>query len=133
MNFLDAKLSGTRETVAVDCGDFALALPPGRAEQMRPQVGQNVVFGIRPEHIYRTATAPADVRASTGNFSADIDVVEPLGATVLAYLKTAAHSFTASLDVAVPLRAGERVEITLDMTRCHLFDATDGATLFSPR
>jgi multiple sugar transport system ATP-binding protein len=82
---------------------------------------QPVVFGIRPEAIRDTlSVAPpegaplADVR---------VEVSEPMGSETLLYLDTGATSFIARVNPTDRFDAGQRVQVSLDLSHAHLFDA----------
>lgn len=99
--------------------------------------GDDVTIGIRPEDIY-----PADdfdETQSTDPIEAYIDVVEPLGDTLLAYLVfenpderasgfNDEETLTMNLDPATDLEEGSAAEIVFDRSAVHLFD-TSGETL----
>jgi multiple sugar transport system ATP-binding protein len=129
MNFLPGTLVAQGEGIAVDLGDCVLPLPATRAAQVRGKVGQAVTFGIRPEDIFDRAIAPAALAGSPDTATVQVDVTEPLGANVLAYLKTAQHEFVASLDSDTTARAGQPLEIVFDLARGHLFDVETEANL----
>ncbi|OPZ87822.1 MAG: sn-glycerol-3-phosphate import ATP-binding protein UgpC [bacterium ADurb.Bin429] len=120
MNFLPGALVEQEGELAVDLGEFVLALPANAA--LRTRVGQPVTFGIRPEDIFDRTIAPTALTSSSDVATVQVDVTEPLGANVFAYLKTARHEFVASLDADTVARSGESLEIVFDMARAHLFD-----------
>ena len=122
MNFLPAMVVEQSGGIAVDLGDFVLPLPPSTHEAIASRVGQSVTFGIRPEDIFDRTIAPAALASSAALATVQVDVTEPLGANVFAYLKSAQHEFVASLDSDSIARPGEELGIVFDMARCHLFD-----------
>jgi multiple sugar transport system ATP-binding protein len=120
MNFMPGTLVEQAGRLAVNLGDFVLPLPGNSS--LRQRVGQSVTFGIRPEDIFDRTIAPAALTTSSDVTMVQVDVTEPLGANVFAYLKTKQHDFIASLDADTIARPGEPLEIVFDMARAHLFD-----------
>ena len=122
MNFFDATLVQKGSDIVVDTGDFQLALPATAAAQVQGKVGAKVTFGIRPEDIHDRTIAPAGLANASSILKVTVDVTEPLGANVFAYLKTDKNDFVASFDAKTVARPGETMDIIFDMDRAHLFD-----------
>ena len=61
MNFFDATITNTDGSFYVDAGTFRVKVPPSKLELVKPYSGKQVVFGIRPEHVYDPAYLPAGV------------------------------------------------------------------------
>ena len=55
MNLIDADLIEDNGRIWVDTGSFRLPVPPTHIEKYRPYLNREVVFGVRPEHIYDRA------------------------------------------------------------------------------
>ncbi|HEX2949605.1 MAG TPA: ABC transporter ATP-binding protein [Armatimonadota bacterium] len=122
MNFFDAKLVEANGAVAVDTGDFTVTLPTKYAAQVKSMIGRSVTFGIRPEDIYDKTIVPANLANLSDVIPVNVDVTEPLGANVFAYLKTKSLDFVASLVSDTIVRPGAKIDVLFDMGRCHLFD-----------
>ena len=133
MNFLPATLVEHGTGIAVALGDFTLPLPTLQSEQVRDTAGQPVTFGIRPEDIFDRTIAPPSLTASSDTTTVQVDVTEPLGSNIFAYLKTAQHEFIASLDSDSIARPGQPLEIVFDMARAHLFDPVTEQSLLTNR
>jgi multiple sugar transport system ATP-binding protein len=80
-------------------------------------------FGIRLKDIFDRTITPVILANSSDIATVMVDVTEPLGSNLFAYLKTPSHEFVAPLDSDTIARPGEKLEIVFDMARCHLFDA----------
>ncbi|UCC67470.1 MAG: TOBE domain-containing protein, partial [Armatimonadota bacterium] len=90
--------------------------------KVRDRVGRSVFFGVRPDDIYDRSLNPP-VPASDGNSATlTVDVTEPMGSTVHAYLTAGEHSLTADLDAETKAKDGESLEVVFDMEKTHLFD-----------
>src|SRR4051812_37663280 len=144
MNLLRADV----EDGALRCGSVRLPLPSDSV--LRGDDGRTVVAGIRPHHL-EPAAAGAALR-----IPAEVQVVEKLGTEthlvvgvdvprlesetlreaidaapgddVLLADKTRT-TLTAVVDPRVRADAGDRIELTVDPARLHLFDAETGAAI----
>jgi multiple sugar transport system ATP-binding protein len=97
-------------------GGVSLPLPQGA----RAADGQQVLYGVRPEHCALTAGA---------GLPADVVVVEPTGADTQLYCRFGSRELAALVRDRVSCRAGDRVGLNPDPGRAHLFDAASGVTL----
>jgi len=78
-------------------------------------------LGVRPEHVRLSAP-------DQGMATAEVRVVEPLGADTLIHLDAGGHRVVARVGGFSDFRPGDRVGVTLDRRHLHLFDAA-GARL----
>jgi multiple sugar transport system ATP-binding protein len=101
----------------IEFGDAStLPLPHGATATE----GQSVLYGIRPEH--------CGVNTGQG-LSAEVIVVEPTGADTQLYCKYGGQDITATVRDRTDCRPGDKVRLTPDLARAHLFDATSGVRL----
>jgi multiple sugar transport system ATP-binding protein len=110
--FVEDNAVGTPLKVALDASLAA----KGSAHADKP-----VVFGIRPEAIHDALTVAAPEPGRTADVK--VEVSEPMGSETLLYLDTGATSFIARVNPTDRFEAGQRVQVTLDLTHAHLFDA----------
>ena len=131
MNFIDAMLIESADGLVVEAEPLRLRLPAEMAadEAVRARVGGPVTFGVRPTDIH-DATLPGPVTPAEGNtVDTMVDVVEPMGAESMVYLRAGEHSLVASLDSATCAAEGEQLEVALNLSKCHLFDAKTEETV----
>ena len=83
--------------------------------------GRDVLLGVRPEHLM--PCAPADA-----NFTADIALVEPLGADTLAHGKIEGTMMIARLPATVHVAEGQ-LPLRYDVAHRHYFDKDTGARI----
>lgn len=116
MNFMDGVITSGK----LDLGIVTLDLPSGHpAVSME---GKKVTVGIRPEDIYDSANN-CPVPVTDGNsFTAQVDVLEKLGAEDTAYLVIGEVHITATLDPATRIEAGESAKFAIDLDKAHVFD-----------
>ena len=119
MNFFNVTVEKDR---LVSADGFEIALPEGQAKILEAQgyIGQEVIFGIRPEDIssnqivkdaYPNATVKAEVLVS-----------ELLGSETMLYVKTGATEFVSRVDARDFHSPGEEVTLTFNVGKGHFFD-----------
>jgi sn-glycerol 3-phosphate transport system ATP-binding protein len=81
--------------------------------------GRDLLLGVRPEHLLPCAPAEAD-------FTAEVDLVEPLGADTLAHGTVGGARIIARLHAAFDAVEG-RLPLRFDPANRHYFDAKSGA------
>ena len=112
MNFFDATVRGGR----LEAAGFALPLPAGR----RTTEGQRVRVGIRPENIL---SAHEQARGATAGVPALVDLVEPIGYQAIVHSRAGDDLLVAAFDSHNMPRAGETIELVIELDSIHLFDA----------
>jgi len=84
-------------------------------------------LGVRPESLTLTATGGGHVQAR-------VELVEALGAETLVYVSTARGTqLVARQSTHTPPRVGDTVEVQIDATAAHLFDAKGQVVAAPPR
>lgn len=120
MNFFDATLVSEDGELYVDAGDFRVEIPNERREPYAEYSGNEVIFGIRPEHIHHKRFAPP--RILEAPLKASVEVVELLGHELHLYLTSGQNSFVGTVDTRLDPSVGEELDLVVDMGRMHLFD-----------
>jgi multiple sugar transport system ATP-binding protein len=120
MNFLDARLVERDGKVAAECRDFILEIPEDKADTYRPYLGQEVIFGIRPEDTHDPGYAPPGIKR--GLVETKVDVTELMGNEVIVYLVTEHTQFLGRFDPRTAARVGSTMSVAFDMDRMHIFD-----------
>jgi multiple sugar transport system ATP-binding protein len=82
--------------------------------------GQELVFGIRPEHVHLD---PGGSHAGT------IEVVEPMGAHQVVWVKAGAHPLSLLAPAGAALAPGQAVRLAIDAARGCLFSRATGRLL----
>ncbi len=121
MNFFPAKLAGSADEVFVEMDSMRLGVPDEQGKRLKDHLGEDVIFGIRPEDLRDKAF----VRSMEGKapVSARVDVTELMGSEVFVYLSKDERNFIARVDPRTAARPGGEIELAFDMTNMHLFDA----------
>ncbi|MCC7106543.1 MAG: ABC transporter ATP-binding protein [Chloroflexi bacterium] len=121
MNFFDGRLVANGEDeLYADAGSLRLTIPDSRKLSLKPFVGRDVVFGMRPEHIHDRSEVRDAGPGSRATLR--VSVVEPLGSEVFAYLSSNGHELTARMDAHVGVKPGQETEVVFDTEKLHVFD-----------
>jgi multiple sugar transport system ATP-binding protein len=113
MNFMPGRISDTGNSVVLVDGAGTLPL----ARSLEP--GREVVAGIRPEHL--------DVAGTNATFHLNVGVVESTGSAT--YLTSRDGNFQLVQSERTTLSAGDRIGLTIDPAKVHLFDPQTGIAL----
>jgi multiple sugar transport system ATP-binding protein len=119
MNFMDAKLVERGDKVAVDCRDFILDVPEGKAVYRR-HLGEDVIVGIRPEDTHDAEYCPAGINKSL--VEVKVDVTELLGREVVVHLASDNIEFQGIFDPRTQARVGNTMAVAFNMDSMHIFD-----------
>jgi len=116
MNVIPAKITAAGETTALE-------LTGGRVCDVgiataASEVGKTASFGVRPE----------DLAITTGDdflFEGTISIVEALGEVTLLYIDglVPGEPIIAKIPGILPVKRGDKVRLTADRAKLHLFDA----------
>jgi multiple sugar transport system ATP-binding protein len=122
MNFLDCTVKDSNGALWLDFNEFQLKIPTQFVDKVRPYVGREVTFGIRPEDIYDRSMYQGSIDSNTA--IANVEIVERLGAEEFVYFATnGGYSFIAKYDPQVNVHMGDNNrEVIFDLSRSHLFD-----------
>jgi multiple sugar transport system ATP-binding protein len=153
MNFMPATVEG--DTVKLPIGD--LRLPQDKREAVGRAEGHDLIAGIRPED-FEDASLVGEARDRGQTFTAQIEVLESMGSELYAHFSVSsdqqiesqelrelaedagagevpssgeAGRIVARLDPASKAQEGQELELSVDATRLHLFDSSDGRNLTS--
>jgi multiple sugar transport system ATP-binding protein len=145
MNFFPATLTPIGLTLSV--GEVMLA-PEVRQVIARHPKTDNVIVGLRPEHLADAAFIDGYQRIKALTFEVQVDLVESLGADKYVYFSTAGpavHSaqldeleaegevyenqFVARVPAESAATLGQSLELALDATKLAVFDGDSGVNL----
>lgn len=151
MNFFPARLTAIGLTLPF--GEVTLAPEVQGVIAAHPKP-ENVIVGVRPEHIQDAALIDAYQRVRALTFQVKVNLVESLGADKYLYFTTespAVHSvqldelaevegesalhenqFVARVPAESKVAIGQSVELAFDTARLAVFDADSGANLTIP-
>ncbi len=125
MNMQEATVADGRLVFA---GGATLPIPA----RLRGKVaaGGKVVFGLRPDDIYPTGHGiHSGDAADVHEVELPVTVTEPLGNETLVFATFDGKDWVSRMLNPKPLKAGDRLGFSLDLSQAHLFDAESGKTL----
>ncbi len=123
MNFINGNLVKKADGVYFEFQNVSLKLPEDKASapELAEYYGKEVIVGLRPEAL---SDIPGDPEHT---FEVDVDVTELMGAEIYLYLKVGdpeedPTSLIARVSSRSQSRAGDKIKLTVDMSRLHIFD-----------
>jgi multiple sugar transport system ATP-binding protein len=117
MNFMSVKVSDEGGKIMIDEGNFKLWVDSARAELIRPFIGKEVIFGVRPEDL------TYDMNSAEGMYiKANVQVVEPLGAEIHLYVDTGSHVMIARTPPTIDFHVGDEAKFVPVWERVTFFD-----------
>jgi multiple sugar transport system ATP-binding protein len=121
MNILKGRLIQA-DGLAFDLGD-GLRIDMAGAVERLPEawLQRDLAIGFRPEHVL-----PAE---ASGDFSAEVEVVEPVGSETFVNLRYGVHSLVARLAPHLRIEVGQTLPVRLVSDALHFFDAPSGQRL----
>ena len=124
MNFFSARLEMSGEALVLVLADGQrVPVPDACRERYGPQVGREVVFGIRPEHL---AVWPGNGSAAMARLDVRADVAEPLGGETLLHAWVGTEPVVAKLPPDITAEPGSVLPLAIDAARIHLMEAATG-------
>jgi multiple sugar transport system ATP-binding protein len=125
MNFTTVRVGESHGRLWASAPGVNITVPEYRVNALRHYIGQNVVAGIRPEHLQLANPS----RAGECIIDAVIDIVEPLGSELLVEAKLSSGSLTARVDPKAQLAPGQAVRMCVDEEQLHFFDSETEAAI----
>jgi len=149
MNFFPATL--TDGGVRLPFGDEILLSPEALETLAKHPRPENLIVGIRPEHLEDASLIDTYARIRALTFGVTVDVVESLGADKYLHFRSegagarsaqlaelaadsgvSENEFVARVSAESTATVGQQVELALDTSKLTLFDADSGANLSIP-
>ncbi|MDX8490820.1 sn-glycerol-3-phosphate ABC transporter ATP-binding protein UgpC [Mesorhizobium sp. VK22B] len=104
---------------------------PGRFKD-RVSAGDKVVFGLRPDDLYPVGHGlHSGDAADVHEMELPVTVTEPLGNETLVFAEFDRRDWVSRMLNPRPLKAGDRVAMSFDLSQAHLFCAETGKSLRS--
>ena len=121
MNFVPGTLTGIADEMAIEGGSLRITFPRERSRELHADAGSEVVIGIRPEDMHDPLFLPPRVQGHP--IRAHVDVIEMMGNEKFLHLIVGAQPMLARVDPRTRARAGQDVDLMVDVDRLHVFDA----------
>ena len=129
MNFITGKLLKKGNDLYATFGTTEIPLPADKANNpdLKEYIGQEVIFGLRPEAIHDEPMYLTTMADTT--LDVDVDVTELMGAEIYLYLgfegmedATNGKNIIARVSSRSTARSGDKIKVAIDASRIHIFD-----------
>jgi len=121
MNLVDAEIADGR--IVFPGGDW---LPVPDRFRNAVLTNRHVAFGMRPDDVYPTGHGlPSAAGSQVVERELPVSVTEPLGNETLVFVPFGGRDWIARMLNPVPLAPGQRIGVSFDLAKAHLF-STDG-------
>jgi multiple sugar transport system ATP-binding protein len=117
MNFIKGYIEGAGAKAMFHFGDVKVPLKDYKADE--PVSAKAAILGVRPEHI-RIDGGAED--GATAPINAVVELVEPMGADSLVWLKIAEQTISARVESAMQVVPGQKVKLRFRMNLASVFD-----------
>lgn len=129
MNFIELLVSSApSEKLLLENETLSLPVPEIYMDRIKKFLGKKILFGIRPEDIYDKMFAASATTENT--IKAKVEIVEPMGAEVILYLKIGDNTLIARVTPHTHAKVNQDMEIVLDLSKIQVFDIENGKSLF---
>jgi len=115
MNFLSVTLRDEGGKIIADEGDSQIEITGRYLNALKPYIGKEIVFGVRPEDLSYIEKGGKGVHTK-------VDVIEPLGAEIHVYVSTKKHQMIARVPPTVQFKVGDEAVFTPMVERVIFFD-----------
>jgi len=118
MNMFEGTIEESASGLTFRAQGMSVLIPGPLGEKVKQSGSSEVILGIRPEHLL---LEPSNQDAAD-TFHADIQVVEPMGNELTAYLSVEGRDVVARLPADTRLAVGAGARFRLNVDHIHLFD-----------
>jgi multiple sugar transport system ATP-binding protein len=116
MNLIRARVKEEKGHIALTFDNATVILPPEKADQVKLMKKQQVLMGIRPEHVSLVPAGGGQTLLGT------VKTIEPLGREVLLHVSTECCDILV-LSPEKDFRTNDTLHVSFDPHRVHVFDA----------
>jgi len=127
INFIDGQLERDGTTLQVRCGGISLALPASKTFQLAARVGQQVTVGLRAEDVDEGGTESGS--GADCLITGEISSVLPIGSDQFLGVQCGGQGMFFRVGKERSFSVGERVELPINRSRLHVFEASGGANI----
>jgi multiple sugar transport system ATP-binding protein len=125
MNLVDATIDNGR--VVFPGGDW---LPVPDRFNNAALSNRHVAFGMRPDDVYPSGHGlPSAAGSQVVERELPVSVTEPLGNETLVFVPFGGRDWIARMLNPVPLEAGQRIAVSFDLAKAHLFTTEGGYSI----
>ena len=126
MNFIEGSIKVDNNIHFMN-DEISLLVPNNHSQIKSLKSDDSVVIGIRPEDMHDEFWS--EVKNETTTFASKVELVENLGANIIAHCQIGNVRFTINLSSNSNFKAGADLNIIVDMDKTHFFDIDNGNIL----
>ncbi len=126
MNFFEADLTVSGDSLVLQAGSFDIALPPEKSNLIMGYNERKAIVGIRPEDLVMIED---HVPGKTIQFT--VDVVEPIGSETYVVGNAGEISLTAGVGPKTSIEAHQSISLEPIIENLHLFDIKNEKAILS--
>ena len=127
INLIPAKLEANSSGLNVRLSDrLSFHVPENRVARYRGHTGQDLSFGLRPEHLTETRGTENGVGQE---FPITLDVVEPMGMETMVFFKIDGTEVCGRVEPSAAKGAGETMQLRANLDHMHLIDPATNVVL----
>ncbi len=127
MNFIRCRLEQNGIGLRVRISErVSLPVPASQSVRYQSLTGKELIFGLRPEHITEPRRSDRDQQCE---FSATLDVVEPMGMETIVFFTVDGQEVCGRVDPESVGGPSEPMQLYVNMDRMHLIDPQTGSVL----
>jgi len=120
MNFISGKLDKAGEHIFFDSEDFKIVIPKELDGTLEKYLGQEVVFGIRPEDILSHELKDNRYQCQ---LETKVDFRELMGSETYLYLKIGKTPISVRVDALCDAKPGSSYCVYFNLKKMHMFDS----------
>src|SRR5215213_5468301 len=127
MNFIPCRLEQAGDGLNVRLSDtIAFAVTAERVQRYKHAIGNDLTFGIRPEHLTEAKTNGS---RNLATFDAGIEVVEPMGHETMVFFSISGTEVCGRIDPNAGARVNAPMRMAAHLDHMHLIDNASGRVL----
>jgi len=127
MNFMSGKLVRDNGRIAFSAEGAIIDVSDELADGLSGEEGKAVELGVRPENMLSARSRAEEGLRNT--LSATVRVIEPLGDEMILYLSIGNADFLAKVEAHYQTEVDQKIEVPLDTSKIHIFDAETGENI----
>ena len=129
MNLHPAEIVATSDGLKLKLSDqLEIPIPPREESQIT--AGQKVIMGLRTEDLFTESDERLDKIKSSFTVEGIIKIVEPLGNETNLHMDLQGADLICRAEGRRIFTAGEQLQLTLDLTHLHIFDAETEKSIY---
>ncbi|MFA5469023.1 MAG: sn-glycerol-3-phosphate ABC transporter ATP-binding protein UgpC [Sphaerochaetaceae bacterium] len=117
MNFMTVTIVEEEKQLYADEGSFRIKLNAEQNKLLKPYIGKQVTFGIRPEDVKFV-----DSKIDNETINGQVGVIEPLGSETHVYVTAGNFQFIGKIEPHIQLEVFQEISLVPDLKKVRFFD-----------